>query len=68
MSSNSVDLDREGFGTSSWRLVEMDAGQVSTYASINKAFENTVRWLRVLASVFSLSTFNKVGERTALLW
>ena len=46
----------------------MDAGHVSTYASVNKAFENIVRWLCVLASVFPLSTLNKVGGRTALFW
>ena len=41
---------------------------MSTYDSVNKAFENTVRWLCVLASVFPRSTFNKVGERTVLFW
>ena len=29
---------------------------------LSKAFKNTVRWICVLASVFSLSTFNKVGK------
>ena len=31
--SNSVDLERECFGTSSWRLVEIDVGLVSKNSS-----------------------------------
>ena len=30
-----VDLERECFGTSSWHLVEMDAGRVSIYSSFD---------------------------------
>ena len=32
--STSVDLEREGFGASSWRRVEIDVGRVSTYSSL----------------------------------
>ena len=40
----------------------MDARRVSTYSSVCKAFGYTRRWLLVLASVFSPSTFHKVGR------
>ena len=41
-------------GSEPWRLVEMDPGRMST-----SFFERSIRWLWVLASVFSPSTSNK---------
>ena len=62
MPSTSVDLEHESFGTSSWRLVEMDAGRVSHTPHLCEAFGSTMRWLWVPVSVFSPSTFNKIGR------
>ena len=53
MPRNSVDLAREGFGTSSWRLVEIDVGREPIHSSF-EAFGNTRFGLWLLAPVFSL--------------
>ena len=61
MPSTSVDLQRECFGTSSWRLVQIDVGRYRYTPLLIEAIGNTRFGLWLLASVFSLSTFGKVG-------
>ena len=68
MPSPSVELGREDFGTRLGVLLKWMLAKCRHTPPLSKAFENTVRWLCVLASVFPLSTFNKVGKRTALFW